>query len=79
MSPYELEQPGGSVEHWNDEPGRVWLERLLRAWPSAVWLNPVPEEHWGWTVSVQNIQRIMDGRMYPVTLSGLGRAVRELA
>src|SRR3954468_12428176 len=79
MSPYELEQPGGSVEHWNDEPGRAWLERLLRAWPRGAWLNPVPEEHWGWTTSIQNVVRIMDGRMYPVTLSGLERAMKGLA
>ncbi|HSN20915.1 MAG TPA: hypothetical protein VLS49_09565 [Usitatibacter sp.] len=79
MSPYELEQPGGSVEHWNDEPGRAWLDRMLRAWPRAAWLNPVPEEHWSWTTSIMNVQRIMDGRMYPVTLSGLERAMRSLA
>jgi len=79
MSPYELEQPGGSVEHWNDESGRVWVERLLRAWPHAAWLNPVPEDQWGWTTSIQNIQRIMDGRMYPVTIAGLEQAMRKLA
>lgn len=79
MSPYELEQPGGSVEHWNDEAGRVWLERVLRAWPRAAWLNPVPEEHWGWTVSTENIRRLFDGRMYPVTLSGLEGAMRALS
>ena len=79
MSPYELEQPGGSVEHWNDESGRVWVERLLRAWPHAAWLNPVPEDHWGWTTSIQNIQRIMEGRMYPVTIAGLEQAMRKLA
>jgi uncharacterized protein with von Willebrand factor type A (vWA) domain len=79
MSPYELEQPGGSVEHWNDEAGRVWLERLLRAWPHAAWLNPVPEEHWGWTTSVQNVLRIMEGRMFPVTVAGLERAMKRLA
>jgi uncharacterized protein len=79
MSPYELEQKGGSVEHWNDEPGRVWLERLLRSWPRAVWLNPVAEEHWTWTTSIQNIQRIMDGRMFPLTISGLERAMKSLA
>ncbi|HSJ98311.1 MAG TPA: VWA domain-containing protein, partial [Myxococcota bacterium] len=77
MSPYELEQAGGSVEHWNDEPGRAWLERLLRAWPRAAWLNPVPEEHWGWTTSIQNVQRIMDGRMYPLTIAGLERAMKS--
>src|SRR3954467_13416206 len=79
MSPYELEQAGGSVEHWNDEPGRAWLERLVRTWPHAAWLNPVPEEHWGWTVSIRNVQKIMEDRMYPVTLSGLERAMKKLA
>jgi len=79
MSPYELEQKGGSVEHWNDEPGRAWLERMLRSWPRAVWLNPVPEEHWTWTTSIQNIQRIMEGRMFPLTVAGLERAMKQLS
>ena len=79
MSPYELEQKGGSVEHWNDEPGRAWLERMLRSWPRAVWLNPVPEEHWTWTTSIQNIQRIMEGRMFPLTVAGLERAMKSLS
>jgi len=79
MSPYELDQAGGSVEHWNDEPGRAWLERLLGTWPHAAWLNPVPEEHWTWTTSIQNVVRIMEGRMYPITLSGLERAMKSLA
>lgn len=79
MSPYELEQAGGGVEHWNDEPGRAWLERLLRSWPRAAWLNPVPESQWVWTTSTQNIQRIMEGRMYPVTVAGLERAMKSLA
>jgi uncharacterized protein with von Willebrand factor type A (vWA) domain len=79
MSPYELEHEGGSVEHWNDEPGRVWLARMLRAWPRAAWLNPVPEKHWGWTTSILNVQRILEGRMYPVTLEGLERAMKSLA
>ena len=79
MSPYELEQPGGSVEHWNDEAGRVWLQRLLRSWPHAAWLNPLPEDQWSWTTSIQNVQHIMDGRMYPVTIAGLERAMKSLA
>ena len=79
MSPYELEQAGGSVEHWNDEPGRVWLERLLRAYPRAVWLNPVPQDQWGWTISTENVRRIMDGRMHPVTLAGLEGAMKALS
>jgi uncharacterized protein with von Willebrand factor type A (vWA) domain len=78
MSPYELEQPGGSVEHWNDEPGRQWLERMLRTWPRAAWLNPVPEEHWGWTTTILNVHRIMEGRMYPVTVAGLEAAMKAL-
>ncbi len=78
-SPYELEQAGGSVEHWNDEPGRAWLERMLRSWPRAAWLNPVPESQWSWTTSTQNVQRIMEGRMYPVTVAGLERAMKSLA
>jgi uncharacterized protein len=79
MSPYELEQAGGSVEHWNDEPGRAWLERLLRAYPRAVWLNPVPQDQWTWTISTENIRRIMDGRMHPVTLAGLEGAMKALS
>ena len=79
MSPYELEQAGGSVEHWNDEPGRAWLERMIRAWPRSVWLNPVPEDHWGWTASTESIRRIFEGRMHPVTLSGLEGAMKSLS
>ncbi|QJR15565.1 vWA domain-containing protein [Usitatibacter palustris] len=79
MSPYELEQEGGSVEHWNDEAGHVWIERLLRTWRHAAWLNPTAEEHWRWTTSTLNIQRLMENRMYPVTVSGLERAMKELA
>ncbi len=82
MSPYELEQPGGSVEHWNDEAGRAWLVApILRrlAVAGAAWLNPVPEEHWTWTTSIQNVQRIMEVRMYPVTIAWLERAMKSLA
>ena len=79
MSPYEIEREGGSVERWNDEPGRVWMERLLDAYPKAVWLNPVPEKYWGGTVSIGMIRALMEGRMFPLTLDGIDRAVRELA
>ncbi|MDV6228541.1 VWA domain-containing protein [Nitratireductor aquimarinus] len=79
MSPYEIAYPGGSVEHWNEEAGHVWLNRVLQQWPNAVWLNPVPEKHWRYTHSVQMLQEIFSGRMYPMTLAGLEAATRELS
>ena len=78
MSPYEIEKEGGSVERWNEEPGRVWLERLLDHYPKAVWLNPVPERHWSGTMSIGMIGALMAGRMFPLTLDGIDRAMREL-
>jgi hypothetical protein len=79
MSPYEIAVPGGSVEHMNEEPGEIWLRRVLRLYAKAVWLNPVPEDRWRYTGSIGMIRKIMDGRMYPLTLEGLDRAMRELA
>jgi uncharacterized protein with von Willebrand factor type A (vWA) domain len=78
MSPYEIVQPGGSVEHWNAEPGETWLRRLLSTYPKAVWLNPVPEKYWVGTQSIGMIRELMDGRMFPLTLDGLDRAMRRL-
>ncbi|MBW3616333.1 MAG: VWA domain-containing protein [Proteobacteria bacterium] len=79
MSPYEVTVPGGSVEHWNEESGAVWLERLTGVYAHAAWLNPVPERYWNYTPSVQIIRQLMSGRMFPLTLSGLDAAARELA
>ena len=79
MSPYEITHPGGSVEHWNDEPGVVWMQRLLDAYPRAVWLNPIEPKWWGATTSIGMVRRVLGGRMYPTTLEGLDRAMRELA
>ena len=79
MSPFELTQAGGSVEHWNDEPGLVWLQRLTAAYPKLVWLNPTPEKYWQHSPSAEIISRALDGRMYPLTLEGIDRAMRELA
>jgi len=79
MSPYEIVYPGGSVEHWNEEAGAVWLERLLHVYSKTVWLNPVPERWWRQTQSVGMIQQIIGGRMYPLTLEGLDGAIRELS
>ncbi len=79
MSPYEIAYPGGSVEHWNAEAGADWLSRVLAQWPNAVWINPIREKHWGYTHSIQMIGEIFSNRMYPLTLSGLERATKELS
>lgn len=78
MSPYEISHAGGSVEHMNPEPGAVWLRRVSETWRHCVWLNPLPESQWRYTQSIAMIQRLMDGRMYPLTLEGLDRATGEL-
>lgn len=78
MGPYEIDYPGGSVEHWNQEPGRVWLERLLAHFPKAVWLNPQPQQWWQHYHSISIIQQIMQNRMYPLTLDGLSNAIKTL-
>ena len=78
MSPYEIVVPGGSVEHMNPEPGAVWLQRLADIYSRCVWLNPVPENQWGWTQSIGMIQKLMADRMFPLTIEGLDRAVRDL-
>ena len=78
MSPYEIAMPGGSVEHWNEEAGHVWLERVLDHFPKAVWLNPVPQEHWPFTRSMGMMGQIFEGRMFPLTLDGLEAATRAL-
>ncbi|MBK1679096.1 vWA domain-containing protein [Rhodocyclus tenuis] len=79
MSPYEIVHPGGSVEHDNAEPGAVWLSRLSDAFPHAVWLNPEPEAHWPYRESISLIRQLLGGRMYPLTVDGLTRGMRELS
>src|SRR6202050_872562 len=78
MSPYEIAAPGGSVEHFNEEAGSVWMQRLLNSYPSCVWLNPVPERDWDFTESIRMMRQMLGGRMYPLTLEGLDEAMREL-
>src|SRR5919199_1927695 len=78
MSPYEIVMPGGSVEHWNEEAGQVWMERLLGHFHKAVWLNPVPQKHWDYTQSIGLLRRLFGGRMFPLTLEGIDQAMREL-
>jgi uncharacterized protein with von Willebrand factor type A (vWA) domain len=78
MSPYEIAAPGGSVEHFNEEPGSTWMDRVTRTYPACVWLNPVPEKEWGYTHSIGMVRQLMGNRMFPLTLDGLDRAMREL-
>ncbi|HCG95250.1 MAG TPA: hypothetical protein DEX20_06480 [Halieaceae bacterium] len=79
MSPYEIVQPGGSVEHWNEEPGAVWLERLRSTYEKCVWLNPVPEDEWQYTQSISITNQLMEEKMYPLTLGGLEDAMGFLS
>ena len=78
MSPYEISHPGGSVEHFNEEAGTVWMHRVTTTYPAAVWLNPTPEQHWGYSQSTKLIKELMNDRMYPLTLAGLDDAMRTL-
>jgi uncharacterized protein with von Willebrand factor type A (vWA) domain len=78
MSPYEVTYPGGSVEHWNEEAGAIWLDRVAQIYEHVVWLNPVPEKHWEYTPSIGLIRQIVSERMYPLTLGGLDSAMKEL-
>ncbi|MFK5596394.1 VWA domain-containing protein [Methylobacterium sp. HMF5984] len=78
MSPYEIAAPGGSVEHWNEEPGAAWVQRVLAHFPKAVWLNPVPAPQWGYTQSIAMMRRLFSDRMFPLTLEGLDGAMRAL-
>ena len=79
MSPYEIVHPGGAIEHWNEESGETWLRRIVNQWPSAVWLNPVPRRGWDYTHSTEIIRQIFADRMYPLTLAGIGEAMKALS
>jgi uncharacterized protein with von Willebrand factor type A (vWA) domain len=78
VSPHEIAMPGGSVEHWNEEPGGAWLGRVTDIYKSAVWLNPVPQQLWDYTHSIDMVEQLMSGRMFPLTLEGLDGAMKEL-
>jgi uncharacterized protein with von Willebrand factor type A (vWA) domain len=78
MSPYEILHPGGANEHWNTEAGQVWLQRACDRWPNHLWINPVPEPHWGYTQSIRLIAQIVAGRMVPMTLDGISRGIKAL-
>jgi hypothetical protein len=78
MSPYEILQPGGSIEHWNEEPGAAWMKRLLATYPRHAWLNPEPPDRWEFTPSIRITRELVEERMFPLTLAGLDRAMRTL-
>ena len=79
MSPYEVTYPGGSVEHWNEEAGAVWMDRVANIYSHMIWLNPTAERHWDYTPSVGLIKQLVGDRMFPLTLAGLEKAMKELA
>jgi len=79
MSPYEITQPGGSVDHWNAEAGSVWLQRLLQRYPKFAWINPQPQARWRHSSSIEMTRDMLEGRMYPLTLAGLDDAIDALS
>lgn len=79
MGPYEITYPGGSVEHWNEEPGSIWMKRLLDHFHHAIWLNPQGERYWNYYASIQILQQLMENRMFPLTLDGIGQGIKALS
>ena len=79
MSPYEISYPGGSVEHWNEEPGAVWFQRLIDNFSRVIWFNPIAEKWWINTQSTGIIREMLNGQMFPLTLVGLETGMRELS
>lgn len=78
MSPYEIAYPGGSVEHWNEESGEIWMRRVTDNWKHVIWLNPQAEQGWDYHPSIQMTKQLMDDRMYPLTLAGLESGMKAL-
>jgi len=78
MSPYEIAYAGGSVEHWNEEPGAVWIKRLLHTYAKAIWLNPEPRQRWDHTPSIKLTRDLINDRMYPLTIAGLDEGIKAL-
>ncbi len=80
MSPYEVMQPGGSVEHWNEEAGAAWMRRLMDVYPRLIWFNPEAEQRWEYTPSIQVVKQLIgEDRMFPLTLGGLEQGIKRLS
>lgn len=78
MGPYEITYPGGSVEHWNEEPGAIWMQRLLNHFHHAIWLNPQMHQYWNYYASIKIIEEIMDNKMFPLTIEGISNGIKAL-
>ena len=79
MAPYEITHAGGSVEHWNEEPGAAWMERFGEIYDKVIWLNPTPQETWEYSSSVMMTQELVGGKMYPLTIKGLEEGMSQLS
>ena len=79
MSPYEILQPGGSIEHWNEESGEVWMRRLTETFEKVIWINPVAPENWNFTSSIDVTSQLVEGHMYPLTVKGLEEGMGYLS
>ena len=79
MAPYEITQPGGSVEHWNEEAGHVWIQRFMEKYKKTIWINPYPKDAWDYTTSTRIVRDLIEDRMYPLTLEGLEEGMRFLS
>jgi uncharacterized protein with von Willebrand factor type A (vWA) domain len=79
MAPYEISHPGGSIEHWNEEAGAVWMQRLKDHFDKVIWLNPMPEKYWGQGGSLEMTKVLVEEKMYPLTIEGLERGMKYLS
>lgn len=78
MSHYEVTSVGGNVEYYNEEPGALWMKRVTDTWDKLIWLNPTPEDHWGHTQSITMVRKLVDNRMFPLTIEGITKGIQAL-
>ncbi len=79
MAPYEITHAGGSVEHWNEEAGAIWMQRMLDTFEKVIWINPTPQDTWEYSTSVSLIQKLVEDRMYPLTIAGIEEGMNILS
>ena len=79
MAPYEITHAGGSVEHWNEEAGAIWMQRLLDTFEKVIWINPTPQDTWEYSTSVSLIQKLVEDKMYPLTIAGIEEGMNYLS